>query len=276
MVTYLRVAVLSVANSKSHLPIDFELYIPQEWCDDPKRRQEARIPDDLRFQTKPELALQMIGRAIEDGIPRGLVSVDSAYGNTSKFRRALRQLGLDYSVAVRASTKVWPLDRLERRQGKTMTVAEMAQQIVERGGFRRTTWREGSNGKLSARFAMRRVLPIADEGVKRAEREVVWLLMEWEDGEPEPGKYYFVTLPKNTTKKKLVREVKQQWRTERIYEDMKGQLGLDHFEGRRYPGWHHHISVALSCYAFVVAEHSRLFPPSARGPQRNYQDAIAA
>ena len=213
----------------------------------------------------------MIRRAIKNGIPRGLVSADSAYGNSSKFRRALRREGLDYSVAIRASTKVWSLDRLERRRGKTLTVAELAQQIVERGGFRRTTWREGSNGKLSARFAMRRVLPIADEGVKRAEREVVWLLMEWEDGEPEPGKYYFVTASKDITKKKLVRKVKQQWRTERAYEDMKGQLGLDHFEGRRYRGWHHHISTVLSCYAFIVAEHSRLFPPL--GPRAALQSS---
>jgi SRSO17 transposase len=116
---------------------------------------------------------------------------------------------------------------------------------------------------MSARFAARRVLPIADQGVPRAEREVVWLLMEWEDGQRSPNKFHFVTASKYVTRKWLVRQVKQRWRTERAYEDMKGQLGLDHFEGRRYPGWHHHVSAVLSCYAFIVAEHARHFPPQA-------------
>lgn len=268
---------LTIATPTDHLPIDFELYLPREWAEEASRREEARIPDDVQFQTKPELALEMIERALEDGIPRGMVLVDTVYGNSTRFRRELRRKGLPYAVAVKSTTKVWKLDSLERRRGgRTFTVAQYANLIVEHGGFRRTTWREGTQGKLSSRFAARRVLPIADKGIARAEREIVWLLMEWEDGEEQPNKFYFVTAPRHFTRKQLVRHVKQRWRTERVYQDLKGQLGLDHFEGRRFPGWHHHVSVALSCYAFIVAERARHFPPADRAAYRDIAYLLAA
>jgi SRSO17 transposase len=268
---------LTVATPTSHLPIDFALYLPRSWAEDPARRKEARIPDEVEFRTKPELGLAMIKRALASGIPPGLVLVDTSYGNSTRFRRSLRRLGLPYAVAVNSTTKVWPLDKQGRRRGgRSLTVSEYAAQIVARGGFRRTTWRAGTKGKLSARFARRRVLPIADEGVKRAEREAVWLLMEWEEGESKPNKFYFVTLPEDITKKQMVRHVKQRWRTERVYEDLKGELGLDHFEGRRYPGWHHHVSVVLACNAFVVAEQARRFSPSAAGTREPAANPDAA
>jgi SRSO17 transposase len=267
---------LTIATSRQHVPIDFELYLPREWIDDIARRSEARIPADVTFMTKPELGLKMIERALQDGIAPGRVLVDTAYGTSTKFRRAVRRHGLAYGVAVNATVKVWPLDSLDRRRGRTLSVAEYAQQIAAEDGFRRTTWRQGSKAALSARFAARRVLPIADEGIARAEREVVWLLLEWEDGEARPGKYYFITGGRHVRRKSLVRMVKQRWRTERTYEDLKGQLGIDHFEGRRYPGWHHHVSVALCCYAFIVAERARLFPPAARGQRRDNADIFTA
>lgn len=268
---------LTVATPTEHLPIDFELYLPRDWTEDGTRRKEARIPDDVKFKTKLELALDMADRALADGVPPGMVLVDTAYGNSSRFRRELRKKGLPYGVAVNSTAKVWQLDKLDRRSGgRTMTVSEYANKIVERGGFRRTTWREGTKGRLSARFAARRVLPIADEGIARAEQESLWLLMEWEDGESGPNKFHLVTAPQNVTKKWLVRQIKQRWRTERAYEDMKGQLGLDHFEGRRYPGWHHHISAVLSCYAFIVAERARRFPPAVRKAHRDRTYAVAA
>lgn len=268
---------LTIATASEHLPIDFELYLPKSWTEDPERRREARIPDDVEFRTKHELGLAMIDRALDIGVPRGRVSVDAAYGNSSKFRRELRNRDLEYAVAVQCTTKVWQVDTLDRRRGgRTLTVAEYAKQIVEQGGFRHTTWREGTNGKLSARFAARRVLPIADEGNKRAEREVVWLLMEWENGQSGPSKFYFITAPRFTTKKQLVRLVKQQWRIEHSYRTLKGELGVDHFEGRRFQGWHHHMSVALSCYAFLVAERARLFPPEDRRTSQDKANPVAA
>lgn len=268
---------LSIATPTNHLPIDFELYLPHDWTDSAARRKEARIPDDVVFKTKLELAIDMVDRALADGICRGMFLVDTGYGNSSRFRRELRTRGFSYAVAVNSTTKVWQLDTLDRRSGgRTLSVSEYANKIVERGGFRRTTWRQGTKAKMSSRFAARRVLPIADQGSPRAEREVVWLLIEWEDGNEAPNKFHFITAHKHVTKKWLVRQVKQRWRTERAYQDMKGQLGLDHFEGRRYRGWHHHVSVALSCYAFIVAEHARHFPPPARRSNRDRPHRLAA
>jgi SRSO17 transposase len=257
---------LTVATPTQHLPIDFELYLPRSWTEDPSRCAEARIPSDVTFMTKPELGLKMIERALDDDIPRGRVLVDTAYGTSSKFRRALRRHDLSYGVAVSSTTKVWRIDSLDRRRGtKTLSLAEYAKEVADAKGFHRTKWREGTKAALSARFAVRRVLPIADEGIARAEREVVWLLMEWENREEKPSKFYFVTGKPRMRQKTIIRAVKERWRTERVYEDLKGQLGIDHFEGRRYPGWYHHISVALCCYAFIVAERARLFPPQTRG-----------
>ena len=268
---------LSVASERVHLPIDFELYLPRDWTEDRFRRKEARIPDDVKFQTKTELALRMIDKALEYDVPRGVLVIDTAYGNSSRFRRAVRRRGLSYAAAINGTTKVWQLDSREQRLGnKTLSVADYAKQIAEQGGFRQTTWREGTNNSLSALFAARRVLPIHSEGVRRAEAESVWLLMEWENGEPKPNKFYFITAPKFFSVKQLVRQVKQRWRTERVYEDLKGQLGLDHFEGRRYPGWHHHLSVALCCYAFIVAEQVRHFPPADRTAYRDTAYMLAS
>ena len=254
---------LSIATWTQHLPIDFELYLPHEWTDDNARRKEGRIPDGVVFKTKLELAMDMIDRAIEHDVPPGFVLVDAAYGTSSKFRNELQNRGLSYAVGVTSAMKVWQLDDSHRRVGgRTLSAGEYATKLVDEGAFRKTTWREGTGGQLSARFAARRVLPIADEGVKRAERQPLWLLMEWENGKDAPSKFYLTSLPQHLSVKVLVLNIKQRWRTERAYQDMKGQLGLDHFEGRRYRGWHHHVSVVLSCYAFIVAEHARHFPPA--------------
>lgn len=258
---------LSVATRSEHLPIDFELYLPKSWTEDAARRAEARIPEDETFKTKPELALRMVDRAIEDQIPRGTVLADEGYGNSSAFRRELRERGLDYAVAIAATTTVL----IPERKGGVGRVKWSVREIADLLGarrFHRTTWREGTRGGLSARFAMRRVVVAHDDGEPLDTREQVWLLMEWRDGEARPEHFHLATLPKKTSRKKLVRTVKERYRTERAYEDLKGELGLDHFEGRRFPGWHHHVSVALCCYAFVTAEKVRAFSPSARGARR--------
>jgi len=271
---------LSIATDTEHLPIDFELYLPKEWATSPERRSKARIPDDVVFKTKPELASDMVRRAVGQGVPRGIVLADAAYGDSTAFRRAVRACGLRYAVAVSSTTKVHKLNTFGDVFGEPLTVAEYAKEAAARrgshGGFRRTRWREGTSATLSARFAKRRVQPIVDNDLDQANREPLWLLLEWENGEAEPSKFYFITANKKTSIKQLVRHVKQRWRTERVYEDMKGQLGLDHFEGRRFPGWHHHISVVLCCYAFITAERVRRFSPSARRPTRTDSLCCAA
>jgi SRSO17 transposase len=218
----------------------------------------------VTFKTKVEQACEMIRRAVADGIPRGVVLADAFYGDEPSFRAAVRTEGLDYAVGIKSDNRVWKLDRRGRRCGEPLTVAQLARSLKPKAS-RRVTWREGVQASLAGRFAMQRVIPAyRAPGEDPALRESVWLIMEQPEGEPEI-KYSFASLPIKWSKKRVIRLLKQRWRTERVYEDLKGELGLDHYEGRRYSGWHHHVSVALACYAFVVAERSRLFFPPPRG-----------
>lgn len=256
---------LSVATRHEHVPIDFELYLPKSWANVPAKRKEGRIPDNVEFKTKPELALDMIRRAVEDGIPKGVVLGDAGYGSSSEFRQEVRALGLQFVVGVMPQTKVWVLNKKGRRTGDAISVKEWARRMNKRRGFRRCTWRKGTKEDLSARFASCRVVPFHNDGHAPDEREPLTLLVEWRDGEDAPANYFLSSLSSTITRKQLVRIAMQRWRTERVYEDLKGELGLDHFEGRSFPGWHHHVTVALCCYAFIIAERVRHFPPSTRG-----------
>jgi SRSO17 transposase len=273
---------LSVATATEHLPIDFELYLPHEWTDREDRRAEARIPDDVAFRTKHELALAMIDRALADGVPPGIMLADAAYGNSSDFRAQLRRRKLHYAVGIDSTTKVWQLDRDGSPRDDALSVGDLALRLWNRPNayasrpFRRIAWRDATNRTLSARFAFRKVIPAHDDGQPRAKRERVWLICEWPDGEVAPTKYYFAVLPRKTSFRSFIRTIKERWRTERVYEDLKGELGLDHFEGRRFPGWHHHVTVALCCYAFVIAERVRRFPPSAGWPEVDDTHRVAA
>ena len=259
---------LSLVTRSDHLPVDFELYLPTSWTDDPARRLEARIPDEVVFKTKPELALEMLSRAHQNRLPLGVVLADAGYGNSAEFRLGLHRLGLPYSVGVAANSKVFEVREVVNRGGQAIDLRKLASKLDAKGKFERFTWRTGSRGELSARFAMRRVIPCAEVHHELDERSTVWLLIEWRDGEADPANYYFSSLPEDTTLETLVRLTTQRWRTERAYEDLKGELGLDHYEGRKFRGWHHHISVVLCCYAFAVAERHRIFPLSTGRPRR--------
>jgi SRSO17 transposase len=252
---------LTLATPQNHLPVDFELYLPASWAHDDARRAEARIPDHVTFKTKPQLALDMLHRAVDADLPRGAVVADEAYGNSTEFRRGCRRLGLDFAVAVSATTRVWVVDAASRRRGQPIAARDLAQHLVTDDGFRRYTWREGTSEALSARFAFRRVVPAADDGSEPRKRDRVWLICEWRDGEDAPKHFHLATY-KRMPFVQLVHRLKERWRTERVYQDLKGELGLDHYQGRRFPGWHHHVSVALCCFAFLVAERARAFPPS--------------
>jgi SRSO17 transposase len=276
-VTNCQIAVsLSLATRTEQVPVDFELYVPESWATDPKRRKRARIPDSVVFKTKVELALDMISRAAEDGLPGEVMLADSFYGRSHVFRDTVRLLGFDYAVAVDSDTHVWLLDAHNRRRG---TAAVSVQQVglqARRGSFRRVTWRDGTKSKLGSRFLFRRVRHAHDDGTDPADREPIWLVIEWPEGERTPTKFFFTTLRQRMSKKQIVRIIKERWKTERVYEELKGELGFDHYEGRSFVGWHHHISVVLSCYAFVVAERVRAFPPSAGRPRSTNAVALAA
>jgi SRSO17 transposase len=252
---------LSVTTRTEHLPIDFALFLPESWTEDPERRRKAKVPEEATFKTKHELALEMIEQAARDKIPGTIVLADSFYGHSRPFRETVHLLGFDYGMAIYSNDTMWVLDRREHRRGAPRTAKEIALDLGEKR-FRRCTWREGTNRKLFSRFALLRVKVPVEEGLTA---HAEWLLIEWPYGEKEPTNFFLTTLPKRMSKKQIVRLIKERYRTEQAYEELKGELGLDHFEGRSFPGWHHHVSVVLCAYAFLVAERSRAFPPSTRG-----------
>lgn len=268
---------LSLATRTEQVPIDVELYLPQSWTSDRKRCLRARIPDSVEFKTKIELATAMIKRAVADHLPGEVVLADSFYGRSHAFRDAVRNCGLDYAVAVDADTRVYPLDSIDRRTAGPLEAKALGLQWGERA-FRKITWRDGTQRsyKLSSRFCIRRVKPAFDDGSEPTSREPIWLVVEWPSNEKEPTKFFLTSLKRRQSKKSIVRTIMERWKTERVYQELKGELGFDHFEGRSFTGWHHHVSAVLCCYAFVVAERVRAFPPSARGPGLTDTIAFAA
>jgi SRSO17 transposase len=245
---------LTVASRSTHVPVDMELYLPQAWTDDRPRCRVAKIPDDIGYRPKWQMALLMLERAKKHGIPLGVALADSAYGDVGEFRAGLLWLDLPYAVGIHSTTTVTPLGANGRERDKVQ-VAKFAASLPKTA-FRTVTWREGSARALRSRFARRRVR------VGGIEQDLV---VEWPEGESKPTDFSLVAIPGQLSTKQIVRILKQRWRTERFYEDMKGELGLDHFEGRSWRGWNHHVTLALCCYAFVIAEQLRHFSLTTRG-----------
>lgn len=261
---------LSVATEHEQVPVDFELYLPETWTSDEARRASAHVPDHVGFATKTELAINMIDRAVLADLPGSIVLADSAYGSAALFREYILSVGKDFAVAVQGTEKVWLLDNRGRRDGDSCKPTTLGVELG-RKAFRRVTYRVGSKGRMASRFCFRRV-KVAGSGTKKeAEQPPLWLVMEWPEGEDKPTKFFLTSLGARMSKKEIVRIIKERWHTEQVYSELKGELGLDHFEGRSFPAWHHHITVVLSCYAFLVAERSRRFPPS-NGPTESHAD----
>lgn len=254
---------LVFANGLSHVVSDARLYLPESWASDRDRCRRAHIPDDVEYTPKWALALEMIEQALNADVPKGVVLADCDYGNKTVFRDTLTQRELKYALEIQSTTKVRRLGAGDV-PGQRMTVYDIGRRLRKK--LRTVTWREGTNCVLRSRFARIRVLVDRQDNV---ERQPEWLLIEWPENEPSPTKFVLSTLPKRISCKQLVRTFKERWRIERSYEDMKGELGFDHYEGRSFVGWHHHVTAVIACYAFLVAELVRSFPPSASGQDDN-------
>ncbi len=276
-----RVAVsLSVATWSSSLPIGYRLYLPKEWAEDAERREKTEMPEEVRFQTKPEIALDQIRAALAAKVPGGVVLADAAYGMNTEFRGGLTELELQYVVGVQSSMTVWepgkqplpakPRGRIGRPprllQRTTDHQPVSGKQLAMRlpsTAFKQVTWRAGTQPKLRSRFAAVRVRPAHRDYWKAEPHPEQWLLIEWPKGEAEPTRYWVSTLPSTTQLKALVKMAKHRWIIERDYEELKQELGLGHFEGRNWRGFHHHATLCIAAYGFLVAERNR-FSPSAR------------
>jgi SRSO17 transposase len=272
---------LSVSTWNASLPIAWRLYLPEVWCQDSERRRQAGVPEPIEFQTKPEIALKQIRQALEQKVPAGVVLADAGYGNGTSFRVALTKLGLQYTVGIESSTTVWepgrqPLPAAPRKPGRgappkrlqrnadhqPMAVKQLALGLPS-SAWKEVAWRPGSQQILRSRFAAIRVRP-AHRDYKRTEPHAEeWLLIEWPKKESEPTKYWLSTLPEKTSLKFLVKIAKHRWIIERDYEELKQELGLGHYEGRGWRGFHHHATLCIAAYGFLISERNR-FSPSAR------------
>jgi SRSO17 transposase len=265
---------LSVANRFASLPVDYRLYLPKDWAEDRARRDKAGVPSDISFKTKPEIALEQIRWACEAGLPRGVGLMDAAYGNDSRLRSGMTALGLIYVASIQSNTLVWPSGAGPKRRGKPLNntgrrdepdlISAKEEALgLPKHVWRTIRWREGSADWLSSRFARVRVRV----GHNRLIPELVaqeWLLVEWPEGEVEPTKYWLSTLPADIAFRRLVDLAKLRWRIERDYQELKQEVGLGHYEGRGWRGFHHHATMCIAAYGFLISERETIPPSGSR------------
>jgi len=270
---------LSVATCEASLPVAWQLYLPEAWVEDFERRKKAKVPDEIGFLTKPEISLGQIRSALAEGIAPGVVLADSGYGNSSAFRDGLDDLGLAFVVGVIGTATVWPPGMTPTvpagtgrgrtpkrlRRGGDDAPTEQVQTLVRRlsaEAWQRVTWRGGTAETLTSRFAALRVRPAQGDHRRSEPRDEQWLLAEWPEEEDKPTKFWFSTLPLDTSIARLVYMAKLRWLIERDYLELKQELGLGHYEGRGWRGFHHHAALCIAAYGFLVAERATI-PPSA-------------
>ena len=266
-----RVAVsLSLATDSASLPVAWQLYLPVEWTDDPTRCAAAGVSASMGFLTKNQIAIAQIRAAIAAQLPRGVVLGDAAYGDDCALRDELSEQGLIYALGVRPLTTVWwgahqpatPPPSAIRGRPRVRAVRDAAHSPINvralaqarpARAYRTVTWRQGAAGTLSGRFARVRVVTAHDDRARAPE----WLVIEWPRGDAEPLRYWLSTLPEATTFKALVGTIKGRWRIERDYLELKQELGLGHYEGRNWRGFHHHASLCIAAYGFLTLERLR-------------------
>jgi SRSO17 transposase len=261
---------LSIANHHASLPIAYRLYLPKAWAQDAARRKTAHVPEAIKFKTKPQIALEQIREACAAGVPRGVVLMDASYGSNSVLRAGVSALGLSYVAAIVSTVKVRAAsDRGAQEQ--RMSVKELALGLPKHA-WRTITWREGSAVKLRSRFAR---VQVRTAPIRRAgERVEETLLIEWPEGEAAPTKYWLSTLDKKISFRRLVDIAKMRWRIERDYQDLKQEIGLGHYEGRGWPGFHHHGTLCIAAYGFLISERETIPPSGPRSSRMLTKPAI--
>lgn len=269
---------VSVAHDLASIPVAYRLYVPEAWARDGQRRRAAGVPTDVEFRPKWQIALEQIVRLQADGVPAAPVIADAGYGVVTAFRDQLTAAAIPYAVGITGETTVWPPGRaplppkqyggrgrppsVVRRTARHRPCSALAlAQQVPATAWRTLTWRPGTRGAMRSRFAALRVRPAHRDAQRAAPRAEEWLLIEWPRGEAAPTKYWLSTLSPTTPRTELVRLAKLRWRIERDYQELKDELGLDHFEGRGWRGFHHHASLCIAAYAFLAAERVAHVPP---------------
>jgi SRSO17 transposase len=284
--------MLSLSNHHASLPVAYRLYLPKEWVEDKIRRRKAGVPDDISFKTKPDIALEQVRWACEAGLARGVVLMDAGYGASTDLRTNVTALGLTYVAGIAPNATVWapgeePLPpkrwsgrgrrpKLLRRDAKhqPISVKHLALTLPS-SVWRKVTWRQGAAAPLSSRFARVRVRVAHRDYALTETRSEEWLLIEWPKGEKQPTKYWFSTLPGDISFHRLVDYAKLRWRIERDYLDLKQEVGLGDFEGRGWRGFHHHATMSIAVYGFLISERGA-FPPQHQLPRLSSRNLLSA
>jgi SRSO17 transposase len=271
---------LSIANHFASLPVGYRLYLPKEWAEDRARRDRAGVPEDIRFKTKQQIALELIQRAHASGLPRGVLLMDLDYGRDSRLRASVSALGLSYVAGIQPNVLMWapgtgpkrPDKRLSntgRRDEPDLISAKEVVRALPKHAWHTIKWREGSADWLSSRFARVRVR-VGYNGAIPEQVAEEWLLIEWPEGETNPTKYkyWLSTLPAEISFHQLVDVAKMRWRIERDYQELKQEVGLGHYEGRGWRGFHHHATLCIAAYGFLASERAAIPPSGPRFPAR--------
>jgi SRSO17 transposase len=272
---------LSIASHSASLPIAYRLYLPLEWTADAARRAQAGVPEATSFASKPDIALDQIRAARAAGVPPGVVLMDAGYGSDTRLRTEIAALGLNYIAGIQPHATAWPpgvaplpakpwsgrgrpTSRTRRDPEHQPVQAKALALGLPQEAWQAVTWREGSADWLTSRFARVRVRAAHRDNRLSEPRPEEWLLIEWPPGEKEPTKYWFANLPDDISLERLVDLAKLRWRIERDYQELKQELGLGHYEGRGWRGFHHHATLCIAAYGFLISERETI-PPS--GPR---------
>ena len=259
-------------GSRGTVALGWALYLPEEWCDDPQRRKKAKIPEEVEFQTKPELAAGLVERAAAWKIPRAPILGDCAYGKNTALRERLNDAGLEYVLSVSEEVSVFAPETIfevpasrSAGSGRQKTRPQPDRKPEQLGAliarlapkqFQTVTFRDGPDGKrMKSRFCFVRVRA-ANDWEKRTPfppREE-WLIVEWPKGRKAPTDYWLSNLPADTKPERLARLARLRWKIELDYKQLKGELGLDHYEGRSWLGWYHHTALVTAVHGFLTLE----------------------
>lgn len=276
---------ISLATEQASIPVAYRLYLPKDWAQDSTRRQKAGIPSEVKFATKTEIALQQLETLMAEGAPKYCVLADAGYGVNQAFRSRLTDMGLPYVVGIKSSVVIWPpgveplppkryggmgrppvMPRRTRTR-QPVSVKDLAHALPA-SAFQTISWRQGTNEMLRGRFAAVRVRQAGGNIGKARLHPEQWLLIEWPSGDEEPLKYYLSSLPEHIALNDLVAQAHMRWRIERDYQDLKQELGLGHYEGRGWRGFHHHATLSIAAYGFLVSERIAAGKPA--GTKKNF------
>jgi SRSO17 transposase len=269
---------LHAAGARSTLPLGFALYLPEEWCGDQERRRQAKIPESVVFKTKPQLAGSLVEQAAAWEIPQAPIVADCAYGDDSAFRTRLHALEVEYVLAVSAQISVYGPETtfavperngtvgrrrsVARPDRKPESVRALAARLPRRAWKTLPCRTTPAGEDVSSRFAFVRVVATHPVRTDCLPPRWEWLIIEWPAGADAPSDYWLSNLSETESRERLARLARLRWTIELDYRQLKGELGLDHYEGRSYTGFHHHCALVTCAHAFLTLE--RLDPKAPR------------